>query len=532
MNSRFKLLVAAPRSGMLPVGISYISAVLKKAGYQVHCHNYKSKNELAAVLQAGAYDFLATGGLSLQFSQIKDIIGSAKERRVKIILGGGIVTSEPELITRALGPDYSVIGEGEETALELLACLESGRDPALVPGLAFERGGKFIQTETRRPLVNLDSIPFPDYESFGFKESLDSMKPTDLYMYDLFDEPREYPIITSRSCPFLCTFCYHPAGNKYRERTVDSIMAELESVIPKYRINIVSIYDELFSFKEDRLLDFCRRFRALAAKITWDVKWSCQMRVSGLKETMLDAMRDSGCYLVSYGFESYSRIVLQSMKKYISPEEIHKAVHSTLDRKISIQANFIFGDPAETAATARETLEFWKEHPEAGILLGFIFVFPDSELYRYCREKRLITDRLRYIQSSLYDIMNMTRMPDAEFIRLRTLVEEYTNRYYVSAAAVRREPSGVTVKCPHCEKTIKYGNYRIKGFFYRKMMYCRECRKRFFATSGLYRFCAKLALFTFLPVVRNGYQLYFRLKPAMKKNRYLMGLYELMRPQW
>ncbi len=497
-----KILLVVPQFDIFPVGIAYISAALKQAGHSVDCFIFDEIQRMEVEL-ANGYDFVATGGLSSQFEQLNQIAVTASRAQVPLIAGGGIITSEPELMSRSLSVRYAVIGEGEDTICELFACLERGERPTGVAGIGYFEGDRFVLTPARKQREDLDVLPWPDFEGFNFGAYLDKLRPTDSYIYDVTDSPREYPLISSRSCPFLCTFCYHPVGDKYRQRSLDSIMAELEVMIPRYRINILAIYDELFSYEEERVYEFCRRFKAFTDTLSWQVGWFCQMRVAGLKDEMLDAMRVSGCFMVSYGFESYSPVVLRSMRKHISPEQIHQVLHATLDRKISIQANFIFVDPAETIRTALETLEFWKEHQEAGILLGFILAIPDSALYRLCIEKGIITDRFDYIKNHLGATLNMTSLSEAEFYRLRSIVYQYTHRYSISAVPLNKTKSSVTVSCPHCAKTTTYNNYRINARFYRKMIYCRNCRKRFFLVSISYKVFAWLAGHATTPIRYN-----------------------------
>jgi hypothetical protein len=211
------------------------------------------------------------------------------------------------------------------------------------------------------------------------------------------------------------------------------------------------------------------------------------MRVNRAKKEMLDAMKDASCIMVSYGFESYNQSVLKSMKKFISPDQIHQAIHNTIDSRISIQGNFIFGDKAETLQTAQETLEFWKDHLEAGILLGFIMPIPDSELYQYCIRKGIIKDKLDFIQNHLFDTFNMTSMPNADFSLLKTLILQYKHKYYTYTIPLRKTLTNVTIKCPHCHQIIEYQNFITKKQFYIQMMYCRNCRKRFFNVSRIYK---------------------------------------------
>ena len=484
-----KILLVSVESPLLSVGLTYISAVLKEAGHQVHIYIYNDHEKFVEKLQED-FDFVATGGLSLQYKEIKRIVEAAKKAGRRTILGGGIVTSEPELICSALRPDYAVIGEGEETTVELMVCLSNGGNLSAVNGIAYFDNGQLVFTQTREQSNNLDQLPRPDYESFGYEKWLDNTKSTDLY--DVVDFPREYPIITSRSCPMACTFCYHPLGEKYRKRSVNSIIQELGYVIPKYRINVVNIYDELFSDDPERVIEFCKQFRKLVANVPWEVKWTCQMRVSRLKDAMLDEMRDAGCYMVSYGFESYSPVVLNSMKKRIKPEEIHHAIHATLDRKISIQANFIFGDVAETLETAKETLAFWKEHKEAGILLNFIRAYPNSAIYQHCIRKGLIKDRLDFIENHMFGLMNMTEMSDDDFLRLRYLVSKYTRRYTTHAIPLKRTADSLTIRCPHCKNVVEYRNFVVGGTRIDKIMHCKICRKRFVAINRSHHLFTRL----------------------------------------
>lgn len=492
--------MVAIQSEYFPVGIAYVAASLKSAGHNVDCYIFTTPDGLRERLRSG-YDALATGGLSSQYGPIKNISEIARASGILLIMGGGIITSEPELMSRALQVDFAVIGEGERAIVDLLACIESKGDFSLVDGIGYFSGEQYVLTNSRAQIEDLDSLPMPDYEGFGLQRKIDAAMSSDQYHYDIFDNPREYPIITSRSCPFMCTFCYHPSGDKYRTRSVDSIMTELKIVIPQYRINIVSIYDELFSYSDERVYEFCAKFSEFVATLPWKVGWTCQMRVSGLKDNMLDAMKDAGCYMVSYGFESYNPLVLKSMKKGITPEQIHHAIHATLDRKISIQANFIFGDKAETIETARETLDFWKDHQEAGILLAFILACPNSAMYQYCIEKGIIQDRLEFIKYNIHDIYNMTSMSDVEFLGLKVLVQKYMVRYSPYAVPIGGTSTSLTIKCPHCNEINEYKNYVKKKKLYNRMMYCRSCRKRFFYVGLLYKLFSGLIAFMTTPLL-------------------------------
>jgi anaerobic magnesium-protoporphyrin IX monomethyl ester cyclase len=536
-----KILIVVPNFLLEPIGLAYISAVLKKEGHEVDVLKKSQSHLLGKVLSRGRYDFVATGGLSLHFNMINNLLDAAKKARVKTIVGGGIVTSEPELMTRALNADYSVIGEGEETVVELLDAICRGKDLEAVRGIGFLNKDKFVLTEPRKPIEDLDSLPVPDWDGVGLDEVLDRQKGSDGLGMEIFDYPRAYTISMSRSCPFLCTFCYHPLGNKYRKRSVESIMKELEISIPKYRINMLGITDELFSNNKERVYDFCRQLKKFKENLSWDLKWACQMRVDKLDEEMIDVMKGAGFFLASYGFESYSPVILTSMKKYIKPEQIHRAVHITLDKKINLQANFIFGDIAETAETAEETLNFWKEHSFACIMLDFILPLPDSQLYRYCIEKGIIKDRLDFIKNHIGAIYNMTQLSDAEFYKLWVNIIKTGVEYAPQAIPLSVSTASVKVKCPHCNEVIEYKNFDINSensffiwmlpippnkYYFSKVIHCRICARRFYAVSRLFGIYKKMILLFLTPGMSRIYLKYVvvfyrKINPIYRKINFL-----------
>ena len=154
----------------------------------------------------------------------------------------------------------SVLGEGEVTIVELVREINNGRDNiADVNGIGYKDTSKgFILTSPRSPIMDLDSLPLPDFEGFEFEKYLAMQMPNDnLYMY-VDDEPRFYPIISSRGCPYNCTFCFHPLGQKYRSRSVENFISEIKYITERYQVNNLAIVDELISNDRSRYLKFVK----------------------------------------------------------------------------------------------------------------------------------------------------------------------------------------------------------------------------------------------------------------------------------
>ncbi|MEK7399893.1 MAG: radical SAM protein, partial [Candidatus Poribacteria bacterium] len=299
---------------ILPIGLGYISSVLKNIGYEVKILNLNAydgniNDPIRKTLMKENYDFILMGGLSVHYPAFEACVDAIRScaPSAQIILGGGLISSQPELMFEALKPNYIVIGEGEITIQELLRCLEKNGDLNEVNGIGYRSpDGKLVLTSAREAIKDLDALPWPDYAGLGFEDYLDHMRPSHGYLYDLFDAPRAYPLISSRSCPFLCTFCFHPLGNQYRQRSIGNIMNELEFAVKRYRINIIDIYDELFSNNKKRVYEFCEQIKRLSKDVGWEIKWNAQTRVDQIDEELLLTMKDAGCYVLSLGLESYS----------------------------------------------------------------------------------------------------------------------------------------------------------------------------------------------------------------------------------
>ena len=175
-----------------------------------------------------------------------------------------------------------VLGEGEITIVELINELNNGGENLeCINGIGYRsNSGELIVTQHRAPVMDLDSLPWPDLEGFEFETYLEIQRPNDsLYLY-VDDNPRFYPIISSRGCPYNCTFCYHPLGQKYRSRSIDDLIAEVEYVMEKYHVSNLAIFDELISADRKRLFQICDRLNNLPRKM----HWMCQLWVDQIDE--------------------------------------------------------------------------------------------------------------------------------------------------------------------------------------------------------------------------------------------------------
>jgi len=459
-----------------PIGISCVSAYCREQGHEVVCVNAclsgdSLKSMIEEQVRSRHFDAICTGGMTVFHLQIKEVIDAAKAVApgIKTVVGGPFVTSDPELAMEMVDCDYGVIGEGEYTLAELADVLSRGGDVSSVKGLIYRNepagNGKdaWCQTSERPHIRDLDALPFIEYEDFDYATWLEGLYPnSDRFIYSIESCPRIANVITSRSCPYSCTFCYHPLGKVYRQRSLDSVFEEIDGLVRKYDINIVNVMDELFSVDKAKILEFCSRIKP------YNLHWFCQVRVPDVDDEVLSAFKDSGGYLVSYGIESVSAPVLKSMKKRITREQIENALSLTRQKGLGIQANLIFGDLEETNETARESLDWWKEHLDYGLYLLMILAVPDSEVYRKCREKGIIKDKKKHI-ADRFPVLNFSKMDDPTFDSLHDFVtrisissDRYLNPGEILNSEIRGENgrtfTSLTFRCPECHHTTTLDN--------------------------------------------------------------------------
>ncbi|MEN6374033.1 MAG: radical SAM protein [Smithella sp.] len=455
---------------VFPVGIAYVSAYFKAyTKYNITTANLEfcdspTFEALNTLITENDIDVICTSGLSRDYYKIKEIIDISRQIKPGIItvIGGGIISSDPEPAMIALGADIGIIGEGEITLCELAAALDYKSPLENVPGLIFKDNNAYTITYIRKEIDDLESIPLPDYDGFDFPKYMASINYDTAY------------VIASRSCPFSCTFCFHPSGKKYRQRSMDDLFREIEYLLSNYKVRLLVVSDELFATNKNRVLDFCVRIKK------FNTLWSIQLRVCDVNAELLQVMKNSGCYCVSYGLESADDSVLKSMRKHITVSQIENALKLTHDADIDIQGGFIFGDIAETTETANRTLKWNSEHAEYVLELNMINIFPGTPLYNHAVSEGIIRDKVKYLKDGC-PLVNVSQLTDKEYADLSSYIYEsnmkprYAPKEYQIVSCSDDSQCSITIKCNKChhEQTI------AADALHNQITWCSKCNQRY-----------------------------------------------------
>ena len=420
-----------------PQGLAYIAAVLLKEGYNVEIYN-QDKNHypdehLTEHLDKNKFDII---GLSIvagyyqyrKLLKISDAINRSKQRPFYIIGGHG-PSPEPVFFIKKTQADAVVIGEGEDTIIELMKAIADKKPLNKIKGIAY-RDGEKIAVNERRPLIkDIDSIPFPAYDLF----------PMDYYR--LLRMPRAtnrdfvMPILSGRGCTFRCNFCYR-MDKGFRPRSNGAVIAEIKFLKQKYGITYIAFSDELLMSSIERTVSLCEDF--IKAKL--EIKWNCSGRLNYAKPDVLEIMRKAGCVFINYGIEAMDDQVLKNMKKGLTTDLIIKGIEATLKAGITIGANIIFGNIGDNKETINKGVEFLLNNfdDEAEIrTIRPVTPYPGSPLYYYAIEKGLLKDcedfyENKHLNSDLLAV-NLTDMNDDEYYQCllegnSKLIEGYFNK--------------------------------------------------------------------------------------------------------
>jgi anaerobic magnesium-protoporphyrin IX monomethyl ester cyclase len=384
MLSREKVLLVYPGSNTFgaayPMGILYIAQALRKINIDVsifhmgtdNIKDLKPENYLFVGISMLTGDLVRNG---LHFARFI----KAFNKQIPIVLGGVHPTLLAEESLQNELIDFVVVGEGEKTAQELAIRLSNNEDISDIKGLGYK-------DSNNNPVVN------PEPEFLDMETELDFDIPYELLSFYSKSKMTGVAVHTSRGCPYRCGFCYNVVvhDRKYRYKSTERVLDEIEYLYRKYNINTISFSseDEFFIYPE-------RVYNVLQGILERDikVKWFSFCRfdnflrgVDRFGQDFIDVIKKSGCSHLNLGSESGSQRILDEIViKDSKVEHILRGVEVLKKNKIPHQSNFICGYPTETQADFNATLNLIEKihlnNPYIQTGLQKLIPVPGSSIY-------------------------------------------------------------------------------------------------------------------------------------------------------
>jgi len=310
--------------------------------------------------------------LSAFFLDAIDLINKLHNNEMRVVLGGTQPTFMPKYTMDKTNADFLVMGEAETTMADLADALDKNISCDTIPGLITRTN----LNPAERPFTdNLDEFPFPDWEQ------IDPTKYKKAPHGGFIKNYPYAPIVSTRGCPYRCTFCASPklSQRKIRFRSPENVVAEIKLLKEKFGIKEIHFEDDNLTLKRDHAKKICE----LLIEQNIKVNWACPngIRADKLDDELAALMKKAGCYYVAFGIESGNQEILNNVKKDTTLEKIEQGVRIANKAGIMTQGFFIFGLPGETEQTIENTIQFAKKIPLTRAQFLLLDVMPGTELW-------------------------------------------------------------------------------------------------------------------------------------------------------
>jgi len=360
-----------------PYGLFSLGAQALRAGHQVKVLNLSAFTwqEAEAVIRSLDAELFGMScwtsnrrGVALVADAIKRCHPSAH-----VLIGGPHATPlGREMLEHYSAIDTVALGESEETFMELVACLEAGQDPRGIRGTLFRDAQGVQAAPSRGSIHDLDELASP---------------------HEFFDT---HIVMTSRGCPWQCTFCGAEAtwGRGFRGQSVPYVLNALEQAVARLGVKMVQIKDDTFTTNKKRVIELCQGIRERKLRFLW----SCDTRVDVLSDELLREMRLAGCQRLSLGVETGSASILHNINKRITIEKIEAA--AAMAKRVGIQVRFymMLGNRGETAETFQETLEFLARVKPHQYIFSCLTIYPGTEDFQQAEREKWLDREVYFTQ--------------------------------------------------------------------------------------------------------------------------------------
>jgi anaerobic magnesium-protoporphyrin IX monomethyl ester cyclase len=426
-----------------PIYLSYTVAVLEEAGFDVSfvdaiMDELSIEGFAQRVHEHGprlAIIETSTPSIAFDLETAAAIKEMSPETFVALI-GSHVTYFDQQTVAENPAVDAVIRGEFEYTSADLARALRNGGSPTSldlggVLGLTYRDADSDVRRNADRPLFEpLDQMPFPARHIVKGEG----------YRAGIYSGGHPTAMISSRGCPYRCTFCLWPGilyGHKFRPRSAKNVVDEIEEAVRTYGHDEIYFDDDTFSIDRQRVLDICHLI--LERELEREVEWIAQCRVDTVDREILEAMKAANCGYILFGVESGSPQLLKRMKKGITPDKVRTAFRLTREVGIKTQAFFLFGVPGETQETIRETIDFAKEINASSTQFAVAIPHPGTALYEECKTNGWLTSEnwADYTsEASLIETPWLTAQ-EAEKARIRAYREYYYRPQFIVGEALK-----------------------------------------------------------------------------------------------
>ncbi len=418
----------------VPMGLAYVGATLINRGYEVQVFDFQVEDGgIFEVVRDFAPDLIGLSVTTPAANAAAFLAGQFKERfpNIPVAAGGPHPSTLRGAMLRDIPAlDYLVIGEGEETAVELMEILSGERSPSSVRGLCYRDGDDIKVTGERPILENLDDLPRLPLELFKYRKYV----PTP----GTFVHLPNVAFLSSRGCPYKCVFCNKDMfGSSIRQMSAKRMVDEILEMKENFGVREINFYDDTFTVNKKRVLELCDEL--IRRKV--GIRWKCNSRVNCVTKDLLLKMKEAGCFSISFGVESGDDEILRKIKKKITTDQVRDAFRWTKELGISRAAFFMLNLPGDTRETVEKTIQFSREIDPDYVSFEMTKPLPGTTI-----EKTLEGEDNVKIKQELWDDWDSCSISNKVYYTQNDLTEDYleeafsraVKRFYISPSYILR----------------------------------------------------------------------------------------------
>ncbi|MFC1590816.1 B12-binding domain-containing radical SAM protein [Candidatus Omnitrophota bacterium] len=390
----------------IPHGLAILAGIIRRdlgitpRFIDANANRYSIK-QVADILSSAHFDIVLIGGLIPVYKRLivyADMIKGINPDAI-IVAGGSAAMSVPEALLRNSKVDIVCAQEGEKVIVDLIHGLQKNGPAGIagIKGLYYKAKDEIIYSGAADLLGDLDKeSDIPAYD----------LLPMDIYLKNpVVGLGRDIDFISSRGCPYNCTFCYQPWGRRFRAHSADFIIEALIQLKKQYNIDFVSFQDDEFLANKKRVYEICEKIKERIPGLLW----SCTGRANLVDDDIVGKMRNSGCVSISYGFESGSPRMLESMNKKITIGQMEEAVRINRRYEMMVPVSFMIGMPGEDETSCKETVEFCIRNNIPLKSMMFATPYPGTRLFDEALSAgRIKRDKIHEFVMTLEDARDFT----------------------------------------------------------------------------------------------------------------------------
>lgn len=364
---------------MPPLGLCYLAAACREKGLEVEIIDAPAEELDVTEVKERVLNkkprFVGVTATTLSILSASKVADAIKQGDASIItvIGGPHLSAVPEkTLKRYQNFDFGVIGEGELTIIDLIDSIKSDNDVKDVNGIIYRNGSDLYRTAKRETIEKLDDLPIPAWDLLPNYPYL--YKPLKIAMSDRL----QGSIITSRGCPYSCSYCPKDVfGKRVRNHSVNRVMEMILEQYHRYGVRDLEIYDDILVLSQDRIREICNCL--ITEKL--DLVWSCNSTIGSVNRETLGLMKKAGCWKIAFGIESGDSRILKLMNKNLDLDKAKTVLKMSKKAGFINRGYFIIGFPAETEESIERTINFAKDTDLDIVQFNSFTPLPGSPVY-------------------------------------------------------------------------------------------------------------------------------------------------------